>query len=89
MFLKVYWNQSQFRTSIQQTPEIIIVSFPESAVTFIKTIGPAGGWGKDWKKPNSKLVRYFIKVLPQENLSVPSFKGFWFCKLAQVLKFNP
>lgn len=40
--------------------------------------------GKDWRKVNSTTFRHFIKVFPRRNWAIPSFKGFWVCKLPQV-----
>lgn len=50
MFLGVYRNQpSQFRTSIQQPPENLIVSFPlfPYRVPFVKALGSLGGKSRE------------------------------------------
>lgn len=84
MFLGIPWDQCQLRTSIQQTPKSLIISF--SPVYSYPCKRPYVPLGKNWRKGNSKTFECLIKILPQRNLATPSFKGFWICKLSQVWK---
>lgn len=55
---------------------------PQCTITLVKCHKVSSPLRMDWRK----AFGYFSKVLPQENLATPLFKGFSTCKLTQVWK---
>lgn len=84
VFLGVSWNQPPFRSSIQQTPESLIVDcpFPQCTVTLAKKRLQIA-LGKDWRKANSKSSLCFMKVLLQSTWPSLHSRG-CVCTLPQV-----